>query len=100
MRGRLFLFGVLLSSCSEPGRPVLNGCTYASDCAEGESCTTGTCVPVSQPMAAACSIDADCSADAPHCDAIFGACRECTSNAHCPTEWTCDRGSCVDQRPE
>src|SRR5688572_11516418 len=100
MRGEwLVLGGLFLWSCTEPGRPAETGCTYAADCAVGESCIGGKCLPIMK-QTTGCSNDSDCAAPNPYCDVIFETCRECTSNAHCPTEWTCDRGACVDQRAE
>src|SRR5687768_6603280 len=100
MRGEwLVLGGLFLWSCTEPGRPAETGCTYAADCAVGESCIGGKCLPIMK-QTSGCSNDSDCAAPNPYCDVIFETCRECTSNAHCPTEWTCDRGACVDQRAE
>src|SRR5688572_5001551 len=66
MRGGrwLVLCGLsVLYRCTEPGRPPSeNGCTYAADCAEGESCLEGRCLPLSKQTT-----------------------RECSSNAQCPT---------------
>lgn len=94
-RAGLILFALALCGCTEPGRLAQTGCTYASDCAEGESCIEGVCLPARLETAGGCTGDLDCPAPIPHCDVTEGVCRACLTDEHCTSGWSCQGGTCT-----
>lgn len=67
----LFAFSVLYG-CRAPETPAAGGgCIYAADCADGESCVEGFCLPIARPAIP---------------EKTGATTRECTSYAHCPTD--------------
>ncbi len=95
-----------------------NVCKFSSECADGKLCADGRCLTsclaapcgngftcekgVCQPGGggSACTGDAQCGGDTPHC--VAGRCaKACTGEAQCGSGKFCDQGACVnDTRPK
>lgn len=74
--------------------PSAVGCTSNAQCASGQVCQAGQCVPTTQPM---CATDSDCAAGE-SCQA--GQCLptlppSCTTDRDCATGELCQAGTCV-----
>jgi len=74
-----------LELCDVP-RGVCQQCLINNDCAAGESCVFGECLPD-------CSIDADC----PGGFCVSDSCVQCRNTADCPGSYWCDSGTCRAQ---
>lgn len=122
----VFIFASFCAAACRPQAPSMAACSAASDCASWEAClegvckrvqsepgvdrcagvqcpsatwcerATGTCHTGQQP----CDTSLDCTGEKRSCDRLFGVCRECTLDDDCISGWTCDRGACVNRRPE
>ncbi|MBM4356148.1 MAG: hypothetical protein FJ109_20545, partial [Deltaproteobacteria bacterium] len=74
-------------------------CTKDDECAAGEQCLDGMCLPTGPEM---CETDADCPEGMVCVDAACETAPEtCETDADCPEGWSCLDGMCVpNQSPE
>jgi len=82
--------------CNQAGDACV-ACREAGDCAAGEACDAGACVP----LPVECQTDAECAEAAPSrplCQATDGRglCVECRRSSDCADGVDCIGGSCVD----
>ncbi|RMG14083.1 MAG: hypothetical protein D6729_14185, partial [Deltaproteobacteria bacterium] len=105
--------GGLCEPCDErSGRCGPLQCQSDADCYQGEVCINGWCSPacgdpnLGMPCVVECRSDDECAAGEycgldglchPVCDPSTGAACQCSSDADCPTGWTCDQttGECI-----
>ncbi|MGF1509054.1 MAG: hypothetical protein ACFB9M_06080 [Myxococcota bacterium] len=87
---RIAVFALLLLAVAAIPYACDGGCDTASDCAFGESCFAGQCLPA---LEAACNSDADCGPF--ECLGGFCGIAACLEDSDCPTGFDCVGGSCA-----
>ena len=87
-------FGLLLVlGCGDDSGPAGVRCTMSSDCAAGERCFNGFCVPGHRPDGG--SPPPDASSDATAGDSATDAGSACETNLDCPPTERCVEARCV-----